>query len=201
MLICAEDNPPSSTTPVDMSFSIYGLVDCRERLNERYSGPSGYPGYCLGFSPIAVPVRDVMASSPLGPREQLINASALVKDEYMKQKSYPCLLATEAELTERMLAPMKSGAPYVISLHNLWLWFEFQNRPPAPVMGFWFAADGVVEKYLPSAFDDVEGHPTIKVESFFLSLNQTEPGPWVNLDISYDTQAHATEQIFPRLLV
>lgn len=44
-------------------------------------------------------------------------------------------------------------------------------------MGFWFAADGVVEKYLPSAFDDVEKHPTIKVESFFLSLNQTEPGP------------------------
>ncbi|TFK50405.1 hypothetical protein OE88DRAFT_1712963 [Heliocybe sulcata] len=160
-LVCASDNPPNESTPDDASFVFYGLVDSRARLAAPWSSREGYPGYCLGMSAIVVPVKLVQSSAAEGEKAQLLKLADAVKQEYAKQKSYPSLLAIEAQEVEMMLAGLRSGAP-----------------PPPPWMGPWFAGDGIGETYLQPEYKDSQGNVVVKVTDFFNSLNKTDPGPF-----------------------
>lgn len=111
MMVCALDNPPSASTPSDAAFVFYGLADCRSRLSAEYSGKNGYPGYCLGMSPIVVPLSLFTSAAPDGERAQLLQLTSAVKSEYVKQKNYPALLAVIGQEVDMMLAPLRAGGP------------------------------------------------------------------------------------------
>ncbi|EIM79595.1 uncharacterized protein STEHIDRAFT_143167 [Stereum hirsutum FP-91666 SS1] len=160
-IVCAHDNPPSSSTPEDATFVFYGLVDSRDRLNSEYSGKgsSAYTGYCLGMSAIQLPVSVVSSSASEGEKAQLLKAAEVIKQEYARQKAYPALLAIEAQQVEMMLSGLRAGGP-----------------PPPPWMGPWFAGDGIGETYLEPTYGS-----NIRVDDFFTSLNKTDPGPFFRL--------------------
>ncbi|KAJ6620413.1 hypothetical protein B0H10DRAFT_1076725 [Mycena sp. CBHHK59/15] len=107
MMVCAFDNPPSPDTPSDAPFVGYGLVNCRHRLQPEYSGRDGYPGYCLGASPIVVPLSILTAASDVGEKAQLIQMATAVKAEYLRQKAYPSLLAVIGQEVDLILSDFR----------------------------------------------------------------------------------------------
>jgi len=159
MMVCAFDNPPSASTPSDAAFVSYGLVDCRSHLSPAYSGKNGYPGYCLGMSPIVVPL-SVLAFGDGSEKTQLLRLAEAVKSEYVKQKAYSSLLAVVGEQTDLLVAGARAGGP------------------PPPWMGPWFSGDGIGETYLDSVHTDARGNELLKVDDYFMSLNKTDPGPF-----------------------
>lgn len=110
MMVCAFDNPPSSSTP-DAVFVSHGLADCRSRLARGYSGENGYPGYCLGVSPIVVPVSVLTSAAHKSEKMQFLELASAVKAEYVKQKAYPSLLAVVGQEMDMVLAGVKAGRP------------------------------------------------------------------------------------------
>ncbi|KAF8501357.1 hypothetical protein JB92DRAFT_3084380 [Gautieria morchelliformis] len=111
-LVAACDNPPQESTPADAAIVYYGLVDARMRLAAPYNTRDGYPGFCLATSPIQVPLRLCPSSPPssLSTKEiqsYLIKVASVLKDEYLKQKAYPSLLAINREQAEMMLASLQ----------------------------------------------------------------------------------------------
>lgn len=50
-------------------------------------------------------------------------------------------------------------------------------------MGPWYSGDGPGEKYLDFTHTDTAGTPVLDVQDIFLSLNMTEPGPYVGAQV------------------
>lgn len=115
-MVCAVDNPPSASTPSDAAFVFYGVVDCRSRLSPAYSGKNGYPGYCLGMTPLVVPLSVLTSAAQESEKAQLLHLASAVKPEYMKQKAYPSLLAVMGQEMDTVLTGFRAlpvGEAYV----------------------------------------------------------------------------------------
>ncbi|KAF8515738.1 hypothetical protein JB92DRAFT_3142760 [Gautieria morchelliformis] len=162
-LVAAFDNPAQESTPADAAFVYYGLVDTRSRLVAPYNSRDAYPGYCLGMSVIQVPLR-LCPSSSISKDETrgyLVKVANIVKDQYLKQKAYPSLLAIDGQQVEMMLAGPRSGAP-----------------PPPPWIGPWYGGDGRGETYLDPVHKNSRGEVVLELDDFFVALNKTDPGPF-----------------------
>ena len=88
----------------------YGVVDGRDYLRAPYSGRHQYPGYCLGVSPISVPLSLVVQNARLGEREQVLALAEVLKGEYQKQRGYRDLVAIAPQQVEMLLGGMLKGA-------------------------------------------------------------------------------------------
>ena len=110
-LVCANDNPPSEDTPKDAVLMNYGIVNARARLRPPYNEQDGYPGYCLGMSPIVVLLSFIAENAQKSAKDQLIAIANNIKDSYRRQREYPALLAVEPEQGDLMRAAMTPGAP------------------------------------------------------------------------------------------
>jgi hypothetical protein len=114
-LVAAFDNPPNESTPADAAFVYFGLVDARKRLAAPYNTRHGYPGFSLAMSPVQVPLR-LCPSSPASSlstkeiQDYLIKVAGVIKDEYMKQKAYPSLLAVNPQQGDMMLTSLRDPA-------------------------------------------------------------------------------------------
>ncbi|TDL15051.1 hypothetical protein BD410DRAFT_139736 [Rickenella mellea] len=150
------DNPPPADSQAAVFF--YGLVDSRQRLDASYRSPEGYAAYCLGMSPIVIPVS--VASPPTSStstKDKILALTRAVREEYKAQAALPALLAIEAEQVDMMLT-----AP-----------------PPPPWCGPWYSADGRGSVYLRESYPkNHSGKSTIEITDFFVGLNKLDPGPF-----------------------
>jgi hypothetical protein len=96
----AKDNPPDASTPADSVLFTFGLVNSRYTLKEPYSIRDGYPGSCIGMSPIIVPVSGFVGlkGDEFLSKELLLSTAEIVKREYKRQKDYESLLAASAHV-------------------------------------------------------------------------------------------------------
>lgn len=109
-LVAAFDNPAQAGTPADAAFVYYGLVDARARLAAPYNARDAYPGYCLGMSVIQVPLSLCPTAAAPDTRDALIKVAHIVKEQYLRQKAYPSLLAVDGQQVELMLAGIRAAA-------------------------------------------------------------------------------------------
>lgn len=147
------DNPPAPDSNGLIFF--FGLMDGRQRLDEEYRTPTGYPGYCLGVSALQIPV-SIYHQHPADDKKGLILEFAkTVKKEYIKQASYPALVAVQPQEGDLML----------------------QAPPAPPFIGPQYGGDGKGAVYLSPSYEGVNGEIAIDIDDFFVGLNKCDPGP------------------------
>jgi len=126
-----------------------------------YRGTFDYPGYCLGMSPIQIPlvdIEDIIGAVDDNRKPVVIELAKAIQKEYKKQASYPSLCAIQNELVESMLA----------------------LPPPAPWSGPAFSGDGRGSTYLRHKYP-LCGPTAIELSDFFIGLNKTDPGPFFRI--------------------
>ena len=156
-LLVILDNPPDKNSS-NVVFA-QGIVNARHRLANAYREPLAYPGYCLGATPIAIPVSIVDKYEKIG-KDNVESKNAVlefaweVKQEYKRQALYPALLGIINEQIELMTSgPTK-----------------------LPSYGHWFIGDGKGATYLRPKYPE-SGNSVIEITDFFLSINIADPGP------------------------
>ncbi|TFK37515.1 hypothetical protein BDQ12DRAFT_684799 [Crucibulum laeve] len=147
------DNPP--TNPDGVLF-YYGLVDGRPCLAKKYRGPLDFPGYCIGMSPIIIPISFIHSLPLHDHKASVLSLAGAVQLEYKKQKELPSLVSMEPQLIESML----SYAP-----------------PPPPSAFPSYSGDGVGSRYLLPKYP-MTGPTVIEITDFFVGLNKCDPGPF-----------------------
>lgn len=100
------DNPSPAEGAV---FVCMSSINVRDRLHAPYNAPHAFPGSCLTGTAAIVPVA---VAQGLETREQLEAIANVLKQEYGRQKAYPALLSTSAQMVDLMLAAAKVN-PYV----------------------------------------------------------------------------------------
>ncbi|KAL5492789.1 hypothetical protein ACEPAI_4237 [Sanghuangporus weigelae] len=158
-LLVVMDNPPEPGSPNVVLY--HGLVDGRHRLAKPYRGTLDYPGYCLGNSSIQIPVNIVdkyagNVSDNL--KSAIFDFAQAVKKEYVRQSSFPALLAIVNEQVDLMLS-----AP-----------------PPPPSCAPWFGGDGRGAVYLKPKYPQ-ESDTVLEIMDFFVALGKTDPGPFFRI--------------------
>ena len=156
-LLVLLDNPPDKNSP-NVVFA-QGIVNARHRLANAYREPLAYPGYCLGATPIAIPVSIVDKYEKIGEdnvesKNAVLEFAWEVKQEYKRQALYPALLGIINEQVELMTS----------------------GPPTPPFCGPWFNGDGKGSTYLRPKYPET-GNSVIEITDFFLSVNATDPGP------------------------
>jgi len=157
---CYLDNPTTEATPPDAVYVCFGLSDARNRVLPQYKN---YVGYCLGTQSIPISASVIAAAASKGERAQVIEAAQLVKEEYTKMRENPALLSAQPVLGDVVFQAVKSGGP------------------PEPNFGFWFAGDGLSEKFVNRTFEGPDGRVVATVDHEFTSLNMTNPGPFFRI--------------------
>ncbi|TDL17807.1 hypothetical protein BD410DRAFT_831293 [Rickenella mellea] len=148
------DNPPDEKS--EAFVFILGVVDCRHRLERVYQGADSYPGYCIGSSPIAIPV-SIATSLPssTGMSDKVLAIARVVRKQYKEQTSLPALLGVCSKFIETLLS--------------------FPKTPPfrGPV----FVGDGRGNKYLRESYPETDHVKVIEITDFFIGMNKSQPGP------------------------
>ncbi|KAJ7726947.1 hypothetical protein B0H16DRAFT_1735443 [Mycena metata] len=158
MMVCVFDNPPTANTPTDTTVVSLHVVNARYRLQPAYSGRDGFPGFAICTSPITVALSTFQTPNK-SEKDQLIEVAHVIKAEYLKQKTYPSLLAIAQQQTEMLLPGFKNASP---------------DRPPW--MGPAYFGDGRGEDYLDRAYPGADGTTVLNLDEFFVSVNMTDPG-------------------------
>ncbi|KAF8154402.1 hypothetical protein BJ912DRAFT_1013932 [Pholiota molesta] len=148
------DNPPAPDS--DELIFFFGLMDGRQRLDKEYRTPTGYPGYCLGVSALQIPVSIFHQHPKDDKKGLLLDFAKTVKKEYIKQASYPALVAVQAQEGDLML----------------------QAPPAPPFIGPQYGGDGKGAVYLAPSYEGVNGETVIDIDDFFVGLNKCDPGPF-----------------------
>lgn len=112
-MVCVKDNPPTAETRRDALLMHFGLVNSRAQLAAPYNERLAYPGYCLGMSPIKVPVSLISGSAGKSDKELMLLVAHALKEEYAAQKALPSLLAISPHQGDLMIKVMTSGHQWV----------------------------------------------------------------------------------------
>ncbi|TDL17774.1 hypothetical protein BD410DRAFT_536108 [Rickenella mellea] len=149
------DNPPADDPNSQAVVFIHGIVDCRHRLEKAYRRTDGYPGLCLGTSPIVVPVSILTSMHSSSMAEKVLALASVAREQYKAQAALPALLGVSAEIME-MLATNPNMPPWI---------------------GPMFLGDGRGSKYLRETYPAHGPAQVVDITDFFISVNKTEPGP------------------------
>ncbi|OCB90291.1 hypothetical protein A7U60_g2465 [Sanghuangporus baumii] len=158
-LLTVLDNPPEPGSSNVVIY--YGLVDSRQRLAREYRGALDYPGYCLGMSPIQVPVNIIdkyAGDINKNLKSVVLEFAQVVKREYLRQQAFPALLGIENQQVEMMLSV----------------------PPPPPSCGPWFGGDGRGAIYLKPRYPQ-NADTVLEITDFFVGLGKTDPGPFFRI--------------------
>lgn len=151
-LLTINDNPPSPESD-SLIFLNYGVVNARQRLEERYRDVQAYPAYCLGITSLHIPASIFHDHPADDTRGILYDFAKAVKKEYAKQAEYPSLLAIQPQFWDGVL-------------HHI---------PLPPWTGPHYVGDGKGSTYLSPKY--ASGEAVIEIDHFFVSLNVADPGP------------------------
>lgn len=184
-MVIIHDNPPNAQSNPDGVLNWNAIADCRYLLKEPYAAPEAYPGFCLALSPMSTPLTVYQAANgtvvPLDKKALAMTAKS-IKQQYVKQKTYPGLLSVGAQEIDLLVNSWKDVAAAGITsvfcrvssrLHDV---LKPCRRSP-PSWSPWFSADGKGEKFLDIVYDDGAGRPLLEVDKFFISLNKSLPNP------------------------
>ncbi|TDL17776.1 hypothetical protein BD410DRAFT_882674 [Rickenella mellea] len=152
------NNPPADGPNSQAVVFVHGIVDCRQCLEKAYRHIDGYPGLCVGTSLIVVPVSTATSMQSSSAAEKVLALASVVREQYTAQATLPALLGVSAEIIEMMSTIVTNP-----------------NTPPWT--GPMFVGDGRGSKYLRESYLEHGSAQVIKITEFFMSANQTEPGP------------------------